>query len=78
MNLNYLATLKCSDETEGCIIFVQATNGESSPVKNGVSNGDCAEHNGHNNSTNQPNAYTQSNEDVVRIIGQHLLSMGLS
>jgi len=52
----------------------QATNGSNQApphpsVKNGVSNGTS---NGHDH------VYSQSNEDIVRIIGQHLTSMGLT
>ena len=53
----------------------QATNGDV-PVKNGVSNGVHAEHD--SATTISASMSIKSNEDLVRIIGQHLISLGLS
>jgi len=62
----------------------QTTNGEVSGVKNGVSNGVHVDENSSSAITTTSGTSIselmkiKSNEDIVRIIGQHLISMGLS
>ncbi len=57
-----------------------ATNGTASPKSNGVATNGVhgGDHDHHHPEINSNIGDKKSSEDIVRIIGQHLLTMGLS